>query len=170
MRPRDLLISVGRFPELIGSDPPGEVEKPHGVLEVEVRHSGVLGRREQVTGSEHAQLLERKPRLLKPRKLKPRVAWALVHRADKSEGRGAAGWGTFLGPHSGRGLAPSPFRGTLRASPRAAQQGLGATGSPCHRARALGGQYIQRGPELSAMMARFYACVVRYGRHHHMWL
>lgn len=108
MRPRDLLISVGRFPELVGSDPPGEIEKPHGVLEVEVWHSGVLGRREQVTGSEHAQVLECKPCLLKLRKLKPRVAWALVRRADKSEGRGAAGWGTFLGPHSGRGWRPLP--------------------------------------------------------------
>ena len=93
------------------------------------------------------------------------MAGALVRRADKNGGLGAAGWGSFLGPHHGRGLASSPFKDTVRASPGAAQQGLGATGSPCHRARALGGQYVQQGPEISAMMARFYACVVRYGQH-----
>lgn len=47
-RPRDSLVSVGSFPELVGSDPPGEVEKPHGVLKVEVRDRSVLDERNRV--------------------------------------------------------------------------------------------------------------------------
>lgn len=39
------LVSVGSFPQLVGSDPPGEVEKAHGVLEVEVRDCCVLDER-----------------------------------------------------------------------------------------------------------------------------
>lgn len=45
-RPRDSLVSVGSFPELVGSDPPGEVKKPHGVFEVEVGHCSVLERKQ----------------------------------------------------------------------------------------------------------------------------
>ena len=86
--------------------------------------------------------------------------------------RGARGCrlGHFSWPAFWPGLAPSPFRGTLRASPRAAQQGLGATGSPCHRARALGGQYVQRGPELSAMMAGSMHTLSGTVDISHMWL
>lgn len=46
-RPRDSLVSVGSFPELVSSDPPGEVEKPHGILEVEVRDCSILDERKQ---------------------------------------------------------------------------------------------------------------------------
>lgn len=46
----DSLVSVGSFPELVSSDSPGEVEKPHGVLEVEVWNRSVLDGREQSHG------------------------------------------------------------------------------------------------------------------------
>lgn len=70
----DSLVSVGSFPELVGCDPPGEVGKAHGVLEVEVRDCCVLDE-SKATGSERpgrgARTLEPRP-LLKPRKQSPR--------------------------------------------------------------------------------------------------
>lgn len=53
---RDSLVSVGGFSELVGSDPPGEVEKAHGVLKVQVWDSSVLQERGMVPGSGSVRL------------------------------------------------------------------------------------------------------------------
>lgn len=45
--PGDSLVSVGSFPQLVGSDPPGEVKKPHSILKIEVRDGRVLDKRKQ---------------------------------------------------------------------------------------------------------------------------
>lgn len=41
----DPLVSVGSFPKLVSSDPPGEVEESHGILKVEAWNRGVLDKR-----------------------------------------------------------------------------------------------------------------------------
>lgn len=73
---RHSLVSVGSFPELVRGDPPGEVEKPHGILEVEVRNCSVLAKRaksqdQRTPGLGAPQICECKLFLLKPRKLEP---------------------------------------------------------------------------------------------------
>lgn len=97
--PGDSLVSVGSFPQLVGSDPPGEVKKPHGVLKVEVRDCGVLAKRKQRFGIRARpgwgapRLLTRRPLLLKPRELKPHEGKGLVHRSEAgTEGSGPEAW------------------------------------------------------------------------------
>lgn len=73
---RHSLVSVGSFPELVRSDPPGEVEKPHGILEVEVWNCSVLAKRaksqnQRTAGLSAPQIHKCKLFLLKLRKPEP---------------------------------------------------------------------------------------------------
>lgn len=62
------LVSVGSLPQLVGSDPPGEVEEAHGVLEVEVRHRGILDGRAEPRGQRgQAEASDPEPRPLRIR-------------------------------------------------------------------------------------------------------
>lgn len=90
----DSLVSVGSFPELVGSDPPREVEKAHGVLEVEVRDCCVLDKGAQ-SWSEYGQaggtqIPEHKPLLWK---LRAHEIKELVHRSEaRTGGSGLQAW------------------------------------------------------------------------------
>lgn len=97
--PGDSLVSVGSFPQLVGSDPPGEVKKPHGVLKIEVRDGRVLDKRKQESRDESVPRLAApwlptcKPLLLTLRKLKLHEVKGLVHRSEAGmEGSGLRAW------------------------------------------------------------------------------
>ena len=112
---RDSLISVGSFPELVGSDSPGEVEKPHGVLEVEVRNRGVLDKKEQSPGSGPVQAggtLD--PRVQTPSSKTERTKTPQVKGLVRGSEAGMEGSGlrVWLLPRSSPcgGLAPSPLQ------------------------------------------------------------
>lgn len=115
------LVSVGSFPQLVGSDPPGEVEKAHGVLEVEVRDCCVLDERAE---PQNQRGQARGPRTPEPRPLRtPRTPRArevkgLVCMSEARMGPRGCRLGLFPRPSPCWGLAPSPPKDT-ESLPRA---------------------------------------------------
>ena len=102
--PGDSLVSVGSFPELVGSDPPGEVKKPHGVLKVEIRDGRVLDKRKQshemraCLGWTAPRLPTCKPLLLTLRKQKPHKLrdWSTGQRPEWRARAGRPGFSPWL--------------------------------------------------------------------------